>query len=104
MRTGSWRRVDLDASDRAVTRVGETEIAVFLVDGTPYALANACPHAGNPLVHGDVLGRTVVCAYHGWRFDLESGSCLAGEEAVRRYPAELRDGCVWVDTAGSATA
>lgn len=97
-----WRCVDVDSSGRGLARVGETEIAVFLVDGIPYALANACPHAGNPLVHGDVLGRTIVCAYHGWRFDLETGSCVAGDEAVRSYPAEVRGGRVWVNSAGAS--
>jgi nitrite reductase/ring-hydroxylating ferredoxin subunit len=38
----------------------------------------------------------LVCAYHGWRFDLETGACLLGERPVRRYPAEERDGAVWV--------
>jgi nitrite reductase/ring-hydroxylating ferredoxin subunit len=91
-----WRRVELDPRGRGLLRVRDVQVAVFLVDGTPYALANACPHAGNPLVEGDVLGRTLVCAFHGWRFDLETGACLAGDEPVACYPAEVRDGEVWV--------
>jgi nitrite reductase/ring-hydroxylating ferredoxin subunit len=93
-----WRRAEVGADGRATVDAGGTRVAVFVVDGTPYAVANACPHAGNPLVQGDVLGSTLVCAFHGWRFDLATGACLLGDEPVRTYPAELREGAVWVDT------
>jgi nitrite reductase/ring-hydroxylating ferredoxin subunit len=97
MGTGPWRRVELGADGRAVVVAdGGEEIAVFLANGLPCAVANRCPHAGNPLVHGELLGRTLVCAYHAWRFDLDSGACLSGDEPVRTYPAELRDGEVWI--------
>jgi nitrite reductase/ring-hydroxylating ferredoxin subunit len=72
-------------------------IALFYVDGEVHAFDNACPHEGNPLVEGDVLGRTLVCAFHAWRFDLETGACLFGDEPVRRYPVEQRGGEVWID-------
>ena len=95
MTGASWRRVEL-AGDRAVLVVGDEEIVVFRAGGRVHALANACPHEGNPLCEGELLGDTLVCAYHGWRFDLESGACLFGEEPVRRYPVEERDGAIWV--------
>ena len=73
------------------------EIALFSVNGAVHALANGCPHAGNPLVDGEVLGPTLTCAYHGWKFDLETGACLAGDEPARRYAAELRGAEIWID-------
>jgi nitrite reductase/ring-hydroxylating ferredoxin subunit len=91
----AWRRVEL-AGDRAVLEVNGEEIVVVRSEGRVYALANACPHEGNPLVEGELLGPTLECAYHGWRFDLESGACLFGEEPARRYPVEEREGAVWV--------
>jgi nitrite reductase/ring-hydroxylating ferredoxin subunit len=90
-----WHRVELEG-DRAVLDVGGEKIVVFRSEGGVYALANACPHEGNPLVEGEVLGPTLECAYHGWRFDLESGACLFGDEPARRYPAKELDGVVWV--------
>ena len=83
---------------------GGHEIAVFRAGDEFYALANACPHAGNPLVEGDVLGPTLVCAYHGWRFDLETGACLFGDEPPQGYPAEVRDGAVWIALPNSELA
>ena len=88
---------DLDAEGRAVVTIGEEEIAVFLVDGHAHAVSNTCPHEGNPLVEGDLLGRTLTCAYHSWKFDLETGACLFGEEAVRLYPAEVGEAEIWIE-------
>jgi nitrite reductase/ring-hydroxylating ferredoxin subunit len=94
-----WLRVplvDLDAEGRAVVNGKGDEIAVFLVDGKAHAVANTCPHEGNPLVEGEILGPTLTCAYHTWKFDLETGACLFGDEPVRIYPTELRDGAIWI--------
>jgi nitrite reductase (NADH) small subunit len=90
-----WHRVELEG-DRAILDVDGEKIVVFRSEGRVYALANACPHEGNPLVEGEVLGPTLECTYHGWRFDLESGACLFGDAPARRYPAEERGGAVWV--------
>ena len=91
---------ELDAEGRAVVEANGREIAVFAVRGEVHAFENACPHEGNPLVEGDVLGETLTCAYHGWRFDLATGSCLVGEERALRFPAELRDGEIWIQLEG----
>lgn len=79
----------LDRDGRTVVEVGGTEIAVFVVDGEAHAFANACPHEGNPLHEGDILGDTLTCAYHGWKFDLGTGACLFGDEPARVYRAQI---------------
>jgi nitrite reductase/ring-hydroxylating ferredoxin subunit len=80
----------LDSDGRAVVDVHGTEVAVFLVEGRPHAFVNACPHEGNPLAEGEVLGNTLVCAFHGWKFDLGTGACLAGDEPARTLSAEIQ--------------
>jgi nitrite reductase/ring-hydroxylating ferredoxin subunit len=90
-----WHRVELEG-DRALVTVDGEEIVVFRSKGRVHALASRCPHQGNPLVEGELLGDMLVCAYHGWRFDLETGACLFGDEPVRRYPVEVRGGEIWV--------
>ena len=86
----------LDRDGRAVVEVDGTEIAVFVVEGEAHAFANACPHEGNPLHEGDILGDTLTCAYHGWKFDLGTGACLVGEEPARVYRARIEGGAVVV--------
>jgi len=73
-----------------VIEVDGHEIVLLRVDDAVHAFDNACPHEGNPLVEGELLGDVLECAYHGWRFDLHSGACLHGDRAARRYPTELR--------------
>ena len=34
-----------------------------------------CPHRAAPLSAGEIVGETLVCAYHGWRFD-GAGRCV----------------------------
>lgn len=86
----------LDADGRAVVEEDGHQIALFVVDGKAHALGNTCPHEGNPLVEGELLGPTLTCAYHNWKFDLDTGACLFGEEPARVYPAEVRDGEIWI--------
>ena len=95
----SWHRLgflELAPRERRLVEVGGRAIAVFRANGEVYAVDNACPHEGNPLIDGEVLGRTLVCAYHAWRFDLETGACLFGDAPVRTYPLEVRDGELWI--------
>ena len=96
----AWVRVPtavLEPDGRAVVDANGREVALFRVDHAVYAVENACPHAGNPLVEGDLAGTTLTCVYHLWRFDLETGACLSGEEPARTYPVEVRGNEIWVD-------
>lgn len=86
----------LNAEGRALVAVDGLEIAVFRLEDGIHAFENACPHEGNPLVEGEVLGGTLTCAYHGWRFDLDTGACLHGSDAARRFPAEIRGDEIWI--------
>lgn len=38
-----------------------------------FATDNSCPHRGGPLVEGDLLGNEVVCPWHLWGFDVQTG-------------------------------
>jgi nitrite reductase/ring-hydroxylating ferredoxin subunit len=88
----------LDSEGRAVVEVDGMEIAVFLVDGRAHAFVNACPHEGNPLSEGEILGETLTCAFHGWKFDLATGGCVFGDEAARTFPADVQGEDIVVTT------
>ena len=89
-----WLTVPADVlvGDRALVEADGREIVILRVDGGLHAFDNACPHQGNPLVEGEVLGDVLECAYHGWRFDLATGACLVGDEPARHYPVDLVGG------------
>lgn len=89
--SGRWLSIPADAlrGDRAVVEADGHTILLLRVGDEVHAFANACPHEGNPLVDGEVFGDVLECAYHGWRFDLATGSCLVGSRPARRYPVEV---------------
>lgn len=54
--------------------LGEPYVVVR-IDGEVVVLEDRCPHRLAPLSAGEVVGSTLECAYHGWRFD-GTGRCV----------------------------
>jgi nitrite reductase (NADH) small subunit/3-phenylpropionate/trans-cinnamate dioxygenase ferredoxin subunit len=85
---GSGRGVSFTVEDRV--------IAVFLDEGTYFAIDDECPHKGAPLCDGIVFDRTVMCTWHGWRFRLDDGRWVdnprvrVGTYAVRVVGDEIQ--------------
>lgn len=75
----------------------DKRIAIFRTSRGVYAVDNRCPHEGYGLAQGDVKGELLTCAWHNWKFQLPTGECVLGGEAVRSYPVEVRNGSVWID-------
>ena len=50
-------------------------IALFKVEGKVHAIYQICPHQGGPLDEGGIDGKVVTCPWHGWEFDVTSGTC-----------------------------
>ncbi|MFK7984516.1 MAG: Rieske (2Fe-2S) protein [Sandaracinaceae bacterium] len=61
-----------------------------------HVLDDRCPHEGYPLSGGAVRDGVLTCCWHNWKFELSSGACTFGGEAVRRYPAEVSGGRICV--------
>ncbi|HZS44799.1 MAG TPA: Rieske 2Fe-2S domain-containing protein [Blastocatellia bacterium] len=67
------------------------EIALFNVNGTFHAIENSCTHRGGPLGQGDLEGCVVSCPWHGWTFDVTSGTSLINEEfSVPKYDVQVQ--------------
>lgn len=89
-------------------KIMEEDVVFFRGEsGDVAALANACPHRGGSLMHGDCHYKgTIACPYHGWVFN-QSGECLAvlseGPESripdiarARKYPTRTLKGLVFI--------
>jgi nitrite reductase/ring-hydroxylating ferredoxin subunit len=64
-------------------RRGEQELVLaVLADGRTFVAPDRCPHDGRPLSDGFLDGDRLVCARHGWEFDLATG-CSPGRPHVR---------------------
>lgn len=78
---------------------GDVALAVFRGPGDRFhALADRCPHAGAPLSTGALRDGVVVCAWHGWRFDPETGRCanVGWGAPVPLHAVRVEDGRVLV--------
>ena len=73
------------------------KIAVFHTAEGFFAVDNACPHEGYPLVQGDLAGCVLTCIWHNYKFDVRDGKCLMGEEDVDAFACRVADGHVHVD-------
>ncbi|MEN9818180.1 MAG: hypothetical protein RLZ32_2060 [Gemmatimonadota bacterium] len=104
---------DLAPPGTPVARASEVAegypLAVTLPDGAAvclvrhgdavYAVEDRCPHRDFPLSGGDVVAPGVLeCPWHGARFDVRTGGCLAGPatDAIATWPVTVADGRVYV--------
>ena len=104
------RLAELPPGERRIVEIEGRSIGVFNVDGSLYALRNACPHQGAPLCLGLLTGlmapsdpgvyewsrqgEIVRCPWHGWEFDLTTGQSVFNPHRtrVRRYEVTVEPG------------
>jgi phenylpropionate dioxygenase-like ring-hydroxylating dioxygenase large terminal subunit len=116
VRSASWLLV------AAGSEVGAAPVA-RTVDGLPLvlfrdsgghvvALEDRCPHKNVALSLGRVVGDTLQCRYHGWRFSTAGGlvdvPCHSPDErlprcAVPAFPVVEQDGWIWLTLAPPGT-
>jgi phenylpropionate dioxygenase-like ring-hydroxylating dioxygenase large terminal subunit len=108
------RSADVARGRARSVSIGDQRLVVFRGDdGKVRALDAFCAHMGTDLAIGRVVGNTLRCAFHHWRYD-ETGACIDapcanGERPpssarVARYDVTERHGFVWVFPAERADA
>lgn len=77
---------------------GPRIVALFRVGDDYHALDGMCPHAGGPLAEGTLDGCRVTCPWHGWQFDVTTGTHQLTPEIVHeRFPVTVASGRVVVE-------
>ncbi len=72
--------------------------AVFPIDGGFRVTDAECPHNRGPLAEGRIDGTTLVCPWHSYRFDLESGRCATSpRHHLAVHPVVRVDGAWFAD-------
>jgi 3-phenylpropionate/trans-cinnamate dioxygenase ferredoxin subunit len=119
---------ELPPGERRIVEAEGRSIGVFNVKGAYYALRNRCPHQAAPLCLGAIKGMTLPskpneyiwaregeilrCPWHGWEFDITTGTSIFNphrvrvrtyevtvepaeeDESVETYPVTVEDGLV----------
>ena len=101
---------DLPEGERQIVEVAGRQVGIFHIDGRFHAILHRCPHLGGPLCLGPIVGlieadrpgeirfdpsrKFLMCPWHGWEFDLETGhSYLSPQTArARLYPIGIESG------------
>ncbi|MEN6429630.1 MAG: ferredoxin-thioredoxin reductase catalytic domain-containing protein [Coriobacteriales bacterium] len=87
---------DLPSGQVRHVKIGKRDIAVAHAADGFYALSDICRHAFAPLSDGFMEGHVLVCPWHGWRYDVRTGSTDHPDSDVRTYPTKVVGGEVFV--------
>ena len=81
-----------------VTVDGEN-VLLCNVDGTLYAIEDACTHDGGELDQGELEDCRIMCPRHGAYFDVRTGAALTLPAIlpVRTYPVRTEGDDIFVD-------
>jgi len=97
---GSVRELSKGPVTKAL--LGKQLVGFLTKSGQAGVLANRCVHMGSDLGAGCVVGESLQCALHHWRFNT-SGQCeeipaseeIPGFARQTSFPAVVRHGCVY---------
>lgn len=109
---------DLADGQRLMVRLDGRDVFIFEREDKLYAFENLCLHMGGPVGEGLLIGKVeavldesgahlrdrfstteihLVCPWHGWEYDIETGECAANRRLkLRRYQAVQRGEDIYV--------
>jgi 3-phenylpropionate/trans-cinnamate dioxygenase ferredoxin component len=70
--------------------VDRQRVLLANVDGSFYALQDACGHRGASLVQGRLVGHEIECPLHYARFDVRTGKLVTGPASADLATYEVR--------------
>lgn len=88
---------------RKFTIAEDTDIAVFRIGHTVYAVSNICPHNQSQVMYDGYLDENLylACPIHGWQFHLGTGlvppECKGLSAKLDTYNVKIENDEVWVE-------
>lgn len=87
-----------DEGHAVEAEVDGISVCLARVDGQLAAIDNWCPHRHAPLGQGWIEGGVIVCPWHSWSFNLQTGQSVYPEnEKVDVFPLRLEGPDVLID-------
>ena len=90
---------DFPDGEKRCKTAGTMPVVVCKVEGKLQAFQNMCPHAGLPVSDGGLNGKVIVCPYHGFAYDVETGKNVdfEGDVPLRKFDVRESEGKVEID-------
>lgn len=67
---------DFEPGTAKMVVVGGRHVALFRLGDEFHALDNMCLHRGGPLCEGDIDNGVVTCPWHGWSYEIKTGTMV----------------------------
>jgi nitrite reductase/ring-hydroxylating ferredoxin subunit len=67
---------ELPVNTKTTVLVNGKEVLLVNLDGSYYAIANKCTHAGGSLARGILKGGIITCPNHGAQFNVRTGEAV----------------------------
>ncbi|MEO8887488.1 MAG: Rieske (2Fe-2S) protein [Mucilaginibacter sp.] len=81
-------------------KAGGKSVCLVGYEGRIYALSATCPHAGAELSGGWCREGKIICPFHRYSYNLQTGKGDPGQhDYVDTYPVEIREDGVYVGIA-----
>lgn len=78
-------------------RVMGKRVCLVKTEGHLYATQSRCPHAGADLAQGWCKNGKLVCPFHRYEYDLQSGKGAPGQgDYMETYPLEIRPNGIYI--------
>ncbi len=91
------REEEIPEGERKIVEIDGLSVGIFRHQGSWYAVRNYCLHRAGPVCTGSLEGNTLTCPWHGYQYDLTTGTLLIDPTAaLEMYPVEAREGEVRV--------
>jgi 3-phenylpropionate/trans-cinnamate dioxygenase ferredoxin component len=81
---------EVSAGNMKGVTVGDREVLITNINGHYYAIGGKCTHAGGNLSKGNLEGIIVTCPRHGSKFDVITGTRIAGPAKQDEPSYEVR--------------
>ena len=93
------KKEDLHEGQVGLFRVNRKSVLlVWPKDGEIKAYRGRCPHQDVPLENASLEGANVICAFHHWRFDAETGEGVEPRGCeLKPYSLRLEHGVLQVE-------
>ena len=86
-------RDNFPEGEHVTVDAGEHSVVICNVDGDLCAVANLCPHAGLPIGEGELRGSILMCPFHGYAFNVQTGKNVDFEDdmPLLKYPIQMTE-------------
>jgi len=85
---------ELAAGEIRPVELGEESVLIVNLEEEFYAVANHCGESPLPLTYSRLDGATLICSWHGCRYDVRTGARVDEPDfdRLRVYPVKVSDG------------